>query len=69
MMSDMTHIELLRDSDAELLNGGIDEVEIKLIKKAYGINSAKVKQNQRIGRASRFDAVQAVEIFQLNNQD
>ncbi|MEB3265527.1 MAG: hypothetical protein VKN13_02820 [Cyanobacteriota bacterium] len=65
----MTHFELLRDADAELLNGGIDDIEIKLIKKAYGKNVAKVKQDQRIGRASRFDAVQAVDIFQINNQD
>lgn len=68
-MSDMTHFELLRDADAELLNGGIDDIEIKLIKKAYGKTVAKVKQDQRIGRASRFDAVQAVDIFQINNQD
>jgi hypothetical protein len=67
-MSDMTHFELLLDADAELLNGGLGD-EFKLIKKAYGRNAAKVKQNQRIGFASRFDAVQAVDIFQINNQD
>jgi hypothetical protein len=67
-MSDMTHFELLRDADAELLNGGLD-IDAKVIKLAYGKNVAKVKQNQRIGRASRFDAVQAVDIFQINSQD
>jgi hypothetical protein len=67
-MSDMTHFELLLDADAELLNGGLD-IDAKVIKLAYGKNVAKVKQNQRIGRASRFDAVQAVDIFQINSQD
>ena len=68
----MTHLALISDADAELLNGGygrgIDvDVDVKLIKKAYQRNSANINQGiTQKGFAN--DAFQVAAIDQGNKQ-
>ncbi len=66
----MTHLALISDADAELLNGGtrrgIDvDVDIKLIKKAYQRNSANVTQDLS-QKGFGNEALQVAGVYQQN---